>query len=77
MSLSTGSGKLNQSLKDLRLRWEEVQAHWNDPVSQAFEDNHCGPLEAQILSTLRGIDRLARVIDQARRECGDEQSWVS
>lgn len=72
MSLSTGSGKLNRSVKDLRLRWEEAKAHWSDPVSQAFEENHCIPLEEQMRATLRAMDRLARIIDQARLECGDE-----
>jgi hypothetical protein len=72
MSLSTGSSKLNRALKDLRLRWDETKAQWNDPVSQAFEDNQTAPLEMQILATLRAIDRLARIIDQVRQECGQE-----
>ncbi len=70
MSLSTGSGKLNLLLKELRLRWEETRHIWNDPVSQAFEEKHTGPLEMQIVATLRELDRLALAIDQARRECG-------
>ena len=70
MSLSTGSGKLNLALKELRARWEETRAYWNDPVSQAFDENHYTPLEMQVLATLRGIDRLARELDQAKKECG-------
>jgi hypothetical protein len=70
MSLSTGSGKLNLLLKELRLRWEETQISWHDPVSQAFEEKHCRPLEMQIVATLRELDRLALAIDQARRDCG-------
>jgi hypothetical protein len=70
MSLSTGCGKLSLILKELRLRWDETRAVWNDPVSQAFEDNHYTPLEMQLLATLRELDRLALAIDQARRDCG-------
>ena len=70
MSLSTGSGKLNLALKELRARWEETRASWNDPVSQAFDENHWTPLEIQVLATLRAIDRLARELDQAKKECG-------
>ncbi len=70
MSLSAGSGKLNHSLKELRRRWEETKAHWNDSVSQSFEDNHVAPLEMQLLATLREMDRLGQAIDQARRDCG-------
>ena len=70
MALSTGSSKLSLTLKELRLRWEETKNHWNDPVSQAFDDNHIGPLEAQVIATLRGIDRLAQVLTRAQSECG-------
>jgi hypothetical protein len=70
MSLSAGSSKLNLALKTLRLRWEETQIHWHDPVSQAFAENHWRPLEAQVQSTLRGIDRLGQELAQARQECG-------
>jgi hypothetical protein len=70
MALSTGSGKLNLALKELRLHWDEVRTVWNDPVSQAFEENHYTPLEMQIIATLRELDRLALAIDQAKRDCG-------
>lgn len=73
MPLSSGSGKLNLSLKALRRRWEETQAQWNDPVSQAFEENHYRPLEEQLLATLRAMDRLAQILDQVRKECGDRE----
>jgi hypothetical protein len=70
MSLSTGSGKLNLALKALRVHWEETKATWNDPVSQAFDESHWTPLEMQVLAALRAIDRLARELDQAKKECG-------
>ncbi len=72
MSLSSGAGKLHLALKDLRQHWEEAQAHWSDPVSQAFDENHYRPLEGQLLATLRALDRLAQILDQARKECGGE-----
>jgi hypothetical protein len=74
MSLSSGSGKLNLALKALLLRWEETQGQWNDPVSQAFDENHYRPLESQLLATLRALDRLAQILDQARKECS-EGEW--
>ena len=70
MSISAGSGKINLALKALRARWEETKTRWNDPVSQTFEENHWTPLEAQVLTTLRAIDRLAQELAQARQECG-------
>jgi hypothetical protein len=70
MSLATGTSKLNLALKALRLHWEETKSRWNDPVSEAFEENHVNLLEGQVLATLRGIDRLAQVLSQAQQECG-------
>ena len=71
MSLSVGSSKLSLGLKTLRLRWEETKTRWNDPVSQAFEDNYWRPLEAQVQAALRGLDRLGQELAQARLECGE------
>jgi hypothetical protein len=70
MSVSAGSSKLNLALKTLRAHWDETKTRWSDPVSQAFEENHWTPLEAQVLTTLRAIDRLAQELAQARQECG-------
>ena len=42
---------------------------WRDAVSQDFEENHLAPLEAQVVATLRAIDRLGPVLSQAHREC--------
>ena len=56
MDLTTGTAKLNQALKDLRIRWQETRQHWSDPVGQAFEDDQLAPLEA--LRTASGRCRL-------------------
>jgi hypothetical protein len=70
MALDTGSAKLHLALKNLRLHWDETKSRWNDPVSQVFEDDHLTPLENQVLSTLKAIDRLAQEVAKARQECG-------
>jgi hypothetical protein len=71
MALNTGSSKLNLALKTLRMHWDETNSRWNDPVSRAFEENHWLPLEAQVMSTLRGIDQLAQALASAQQECGE------
>jgi hypothetical protein len=70
MSLSVGSSKLNEAFKDLRSRWEETRAHWQDDVALDFEDHHWRILELQVQATLRGIDRLSQELARARQECG-------
>ncbi|MBS1252572.1 MAG: hypothetical protein MAG451_01613 [Anaerolineales bacterium] len=40
---------------------------WNDPVRRRFEKEYWMPLERQVQATQREMERLARVISQARR----------
>jgi hypothetical protein len=69
MSLDTGWGELNAALKDLRRRWEEVRLGWNDPVGRDFEERTWQALESQTVAVLRALDRLAPVLDRAKRDC--------
>jgi hypothetical protein len=69
VSLSTGWIELNSALKTMRLRWEEVKTDWHDGVCRDFEEHHWLPLEAQCVSTLRAIDRLAPILARAQQEC--------
>jgi hypothetical protein len=69
VNLSSGWIELNSALKTMRLRWEEVKTEWHDPVCSDFEENHWRPLESQLVSTLRAIDRLAPVLAKAQQEC--------
>lgn len=69
MNLSSGWIELNSSLKTMRVRWDEVKTDWHDSVCREFEENHWIPLEAQVVSTLRAIDRLAPILAKAQQEC--------
>jgi hypothetical protein len=69
MALDTGVSKLTLSLKTLKARWDDTALAWNDPVRLAFEREFLIPLEQQVHDTLRGMERLAREIEQARQAC--------
>jgi hypothetical protein len=69
VNLSTGWTELNSALKTMRLRWQEVKTDWHDAVCLDFEENHWTPLEAQVVSTLRAIDRLAPILAKAQQDC--------
>jgi len=69
MSLSVGSSKLNDALKELRARWEDTRARWQDEVAQDFEDHYWQPLEIQVQATLRALDQLTQELARARQEC--------
>jgi hypothetical protein len=68
-NLSSGAGKLNLALKTLLLRWEDTKSRWNDPVGRAFENNQLAPLESQVLTTLREIQRLNGTLARADHDC--------
>lgn len=71
MNVTTGRSKLHTSLEDLTLRWDDLRASWNDPVRQDFEDQVWTELEATTLGAIRAMDRLAQVLAQVKRECGE------
>ncbi len=66
---ATGRGRIYGSLKNLRIRWEEVQRGWDDPVSKDFDENICQPLVAQAQAVIRGMDRLGGIMHQMQSEC--------
>jgi hypothetical protein len=69
VSLNTGWTELNNSLKDLRLLWEETKGNWDDPVSRDFEEHYWASLENQVVAALRAMDRLAPILAKAQRDC--------
>ncbi|HEY7327935.1 MAG TPA: hypothetical protein VH592_09860 [Gemmataceae bacterium] len=69
MSLTTTSISLAEGLKTAATLWEEARDGWDDPVSQAFENNYWLPLKNQVESALGALDRLAPVLARARQEC--------
>jgi hypothetical protein len=66
---ATGRGRIYGSLKDLRIRWEEVQRGWDDPVSKDFDENIYQPLVQQAQAVIRGMDRLGGIMHQMQAEC--------
>ena len=69
MSLTTASISLADGLKTAGMLWDEARAGWDDPVSQAFEDNYWTPLKTQVEATLGALDRLAPILARAQQEC--------
>ena len=71
--LQTGVIRLTRAAKQLRDRWSETKEQWNDQNRRDFERNHLEPLAPEITLTLAAVQRLAEVLEQARRDCVDEQ----
>jgi hypothetical protein len=67
--LSIVASSLHFAMKSLRERWDDTQAVWNDSVRKSFEEKHVAPLEPQVTSTLKAVNRLAQVLARAYEEC--------
>jgi hypothetical protein len=70
--LSIVASSLHFALKTLRERWEQTGESWRDSVRQHYEDNHVAPLEPQVVSTLKAVNRLSQVFARAREECSEK-----
>jgi hypothetical protein len=71
--LTSGTAKLIESLKTLRIRWEATKEDWNDPVSREFEEHYLSIFEPQVQVTLERLRRLAQVLATAEHECRDDR----
>lgn len=66
-SLSLTHDKLRASQQALRQRWRAVQQAWNDSESRGFERIYMEPLDRQLIITVKELQQLTAVIDEARR----------
>ena len=69
MSLTSSAIDLSGALKDLRLKWEDATAVWNDQVRHEFETTHWEPLVERVVAALRAMDRLGPVLLKLRQDC--------
>ncbi len=69
MDITSDRARLYNLFKDLRVRWEQVQDQWNDPVRRDFEENHWVELETRVHAALQAMERLAQVLVQVRHDC--------
>jgi hypothetical protein len=76
MNLSAGWTELNNSLKTLNDCWEDAKTHWKDVVAEEFEETFLVPLDLQVRSTLRGIERVTPALLKLQQDCGDRGSAV-
>jgi hypothetical protein len=72
--MSAGSARLNFALRTLRERWGETKAYWADQVARDFEKNHLHPLDDQSITAIRGMEKLAEVLQKVRQDCRGSNS---
>ncbi len=66
-----GSQRIAQCFRQLRDDWLETEATWGDEVRRRFEEQHLRPIESAVDAAVIGIQAMAEVLDQVRRDCSD------
>ncbi|HEY5311700.1 MAG TPA: hypothetical protein VIK18_04250 [Pirellulales bacterium] len=67
--LSIVASSLQHAMKSLRFRWDETQDVWNDSVRRQFDEQYIVPLEPQVSTTLKAVNRLSQIFARASEEC--------
>ena len=55
----------------LKDQWLVTEATWGDQVRRSFEDRYLGPLDPAVDAAINGMQKVAEVLDQVRRDCSD------
>ncbi len=71
-----GSTRLGQCARVLRDHWRITEETWSDSVRQRFEDRYLVPLESAVDSAVNGIQGIAEILDQVRRDCSDRSEFL-
>lgn len=66
-----GAHRLAQCFRLLRDEWLATEATWGDSVRQSFEERYLKPIESAVDSAVLGIQSMAEVLEQVRRDCSD------
>ncbi len=66
-----GSNRLKQTIRVLRDHWLVTEQTWGDAVRRRFEERHLQPLDPAVDAAVIGLQKLAEVLDQVRRDCSD------
>jgi hypothetical protein len=71
-----GATRLKQSIRVLRDQWLVTEETWNDSVRKRFEERYLAPLDPATDAAIFGIQKLAEVLDQVRRDCSDRSETL-
>ncbi len=71
--LQTARIQVSHAAKRLREQWAVTEEHWRDSNCEAFRQLYLQPLTPQVTLLMAAVQQLADVLEQAERECSDEE----
>lgn len=69
MNVSGSAANLMQSLKVLRLEWEQTSASWRDAKHDDFDRKYLENLPNDVSRAAIVIKEIAAVLDKVRKDC--------
>ncbi len=69
MSIESSRTRLQQSIKDLMLKWDKANVYWDDKVSRDFKETVLNPLEPKIRVTMEAMEEMAGLLQKLKRDC--------
>ena len=70
MGVDYSRTRLQQTLKELMLRWEKAREDWDDQVSREFQETYLDTLEPKVKATMDAMEEMAEILRKLRRDCG-------
>jgi hypothetical protein len=67
--LNGAAAKLEAAMESLQLARGEAAAVWDDAALRWLEEHYFAPLETKYRRAIDAMRRLARIMEQATREC--------
>jgi hypothetical protein len=69
MNLNGSAANLSESLKELRLEWEQTRNYWRDTKSQEFEDQYLDRLPNDVARAAAVIKEIAALMKKIHDDC--------
>jgi hypothetical protein len=70
MGVDYSRTRLQQTLKELMLRWEKAREDWDDQVSRDFQETYLDQLGPKVKATMDAMDDMAEILRKLKRDCG-------
>ena len=70
--MHTSEVRIQTAFDTLREQWAATAEVWRDDVSRSFAENYLDPIGPTVKVALDATQRMAVVVDQATRECQEE-----
>jgi len=70
MGVDFSRTRLQQTVKELMMRWEKANVDWDDKVSREFKETFLDPLDPKVKTTMDAMEKMSEQLKRLKRDCG-------